>query len=181
MTALKISLERGKEAVNKYALGVSLMAIPQIYIAVLLTKYIAQNPKILETIEKAGILIFTFLSFYFYKESKKDKIKVDGISSKKLNPFLVGISLSILNMFAIPFFIGIIVGLDTFLLFHFEILPIIYFTIGSVIGTFYILFLYGKYAEIIKKRTGKLTKDINLILSVLTGLVAIISILKLLF
>ena len=60
MTALKISLEEGREAVNKYALGVSLIVIPQVIIAILLTEYMAENPTILETLEKAGIVIFIF-------------------------------------------------------------------------------------------------------------------------
>ena len=181
MTALKISLEKGRDAANKYALGVSVVVIPQVYIAVILTKYIAENPKILETIEKAGIVIFILLSYYFYKESKKSKIKVEGINSKNENPFLTGITLSTLNMFAIPFFSGTVITLDVFKLFSFDLLPVLLFTLGSIIGTFYILFLYGKFAKSIQSKTGKLTKDINIILSILTALVALISIVKLVF
>lgn len=181
MTALKISLEIDEKASNKYALGVSLLVIPQVYIAVILTKYITENPTILETLEKAGIVIFALLSFYFYRESKKSKIQVEGLQSKKENPFIAGITLSLLNMFAIPFFCGIAVLLDSYNVFGFDVFSIISFTLGSVIGTFYILFLYGKFAKTIQKRTGKLTKDINLILSILTGLVAVFSLIKLIY
>lgn len=181
MTALKISLEKGFEASNKYAFGISLVVFFQVFIAVFLTKYITENPTILETLEKAGIVIFIFLSFYFYRESQKGKIKVDALKSKKENPFLTGITLSLLNMFAIPFFCGIVVGLDLFELFYFDAFSVLSFTIGSVIGTFYILFLYAKFAKIIQQKTGKLTKDINLVLSILTGFVAVFSLIKLLF
>lgn len=181
MTALKISLEKGKSEANKYALGVSLMVFPQAYIAVVLTKYIANNPTILETLEKAGIFIFILLSFYFYRESKKGKIDIEVQKNKKEKAFFSGITLSFLNMFAIPFFSGIVILLDTFNQFSFNVFPTILFVLGSVIGTFYILFLYGRYAKKIQQKTGKLTKDINLILSILTGLVAVISIIKLLF
>ena len=75
MTAIRVSLEKGIEASKKYALGVSLVAIPQVVIAVILTNYIAENPTTLETLEKAGIVIFIGLSYYFYNESKKGKIK----------------------------------------------------------------------------------------------------------
>ena len=179
MTALKISLEKGKSTANKYALGVSVIVIPQVYIAVLLTKYIAENPKILETLEKAGIVIFILLSYYFYKESKKSKIKVEGIPTKNENTFLTGITLSVLNMFAIPFFSGTAITLDTFKLFSFDLVPVLFFILGAVIGTFYILFLYGKFAKVIQSKTGKLTKDINIILSILTGLVAVFTVIKL--
>ncbi|WP_343328432.1 LysE family transporter [Polaribacter staleyi] len=181
MTALKISLEKGRTAVNNYALGVSLIVIPQVIIAVILTKYIAENPTILETLEKFGIVIFILLSYYFYRESKKEKIKVDGIKAKDSKPLLTGITLSGLNMFAIPFFSGTAITLEAFNLFSFKYIPILFFTLGSVIGTYYILFLYGKFAKTIQQKTGKLTKDINIILAILTGFVALFSLVKLLF
>ena len=179
MTALKISLEKGRGAANKYALGVSLVVIPQVYIAVILTKYIAENPKILETLEKAGIIIFILLSYYFYKESRKNKINVEVINTKNEKPLLTGITLSTLNMFAIPFFSGTVITLDVFKLFSFDLVPVLFFIVGSIIGTYYILFLYGKFAKTIQSKTGKLTKDINIILSVLTALVALITVIKL--
>ncbi len=181
MTALKISLEKGLIANKKYALGVSIMAIPQVMIAIFVTKYIAKNPTILETLEKAGIVIFILLSYYFYKESKKSKIKFDGLPSEDKNPFLIGITLSLLNMFAIPFFSGTIITLQAFDLFNFDVISVLFFTLGSFIGTFYILFFYGKYAKWIQQKTGKLTKDINIILSILTGFVAVFTVVKLFF
>ena len=147
MTAIRISLEKGVEGAKKYALGVSLAAIPQVVIAVILTKYIAENPTILETLEKVGIIIFIGLSYYFYNESKKGKIKTESIKSKKENPFLTGITLSFLNMFAIPFFCGIIVALDLFELFSFEVFPIFFFILGTILGTFCILFDNPKRTE----------------------------------
>lgn len=178
MTALKISLEKGVNATNKYALGVTILIIPQIIIAVILTKYIAENPTILETLEKIGIIIFILLSYYFYKESRKGKIKVEEIKSKKENPFLTGVTLSLLNMFAIPFFSGIVILLDSFNLFSFDNVPVLFFILGAALGTFYILYLYGKFAKRIQKITGKLTKDINIVLSVLTGFMAVFTIIK---
>ena len=141
MTALKISLEKGREAVKKYALGVSIAAIPQVIIAVILTKYIATNPTILETLEKAGLFVFIGLSYYFYRESKKGKVKALGVKSKKEHPFLTGVTLSLLNMFAIPFFCGIIVTLDLFNLFSFDILPLLFFINDSYFSFFLRIFL----------------------------------------
>lgn len=181
MTALKISLENGKKELNNYVIGVSLVVFPQAYIAVFLTKHIVENPSILETLEKVGIVIFIFLSYYFYSESKKSKIQIETNEVKKENAFLAGITLSVLNMFSIPFFCGIIATLDAFKLFNFDVIPVLFFILGSVIGTFYILFSYVKFANFIQKKTGKLTKDINIVLSILTGFVAVLSVIKLFF
>ncbi|AUC85791.1 glutamate dehydrogenase [Polaribacter sp. ALD11] len=178
MTSLKISLEKGRKASNKYALGVSIIAIPQVFIAVILTKHIAENPAILGVLEKAGILIFILLSYYFYSASRKGKIKVEEIKKKKEFPFLTGITLSVINMFGIPFFCGIVVLLDALRLFSFHMVSVLFFTLGSVLGTFYVLFLYGKFAKKIQQKTGKLTKDINIVLSILTGFVAVITLIK---
>tara|TARA_R110001592_G_scaffold3600_5_gene20727 strand:+ start:4745 stop:5365 length:621 start_codon:yes stop_codon:yes gene_type:complete len=179
MTALKISLENGKDELNKYAIGVSLVVFPQAFIAIFLTKRIVENPLILETLEKVGIVIFVFLSYYFYRESKKSKIKIETGTVKKENAFLAGITLSALNMFSIPFFCGSVATLDAFNLFSFDIIPVLFFVLGAAIGTFYILFLYGKFANFIQKKTGELTKDINIILAILTAFVAVLAVIKL--
>jgi threonine/homoserine/homoserine lactone efflux protein len=181
MTALKISLENDKKSTIKYILGVSLIVLMQTYIAVVLTKYISENPTIIESLEKVGILIFIILSIYFYKESKKGRKNFKESKTKKQNHFITGITLSILNMFSIPFFCGTVVGLDVLNLFNFDIYPVLFFILGSGIGTFYILYLYAKFAIKIQKKTGKITKDINIVLSVLTAIVALLSIVKLIY
>ncbi len=181
MTALKVSLTNGKKAAYKYAFAVAIIVVPQIIIAVTLTNFLADNPSILVTLEKIATIIFIFLSYYYYKESRKSKIKIAKINSKKENPFLTGIILSILNMFSIPFYCGVIILLNAYNIFNYSNLDTFIFTISSVLGTFYILFFYGKYAKIIQQKTGKLTKDINLVLSILTGFVALFSILKMFF
>ena len=179
MTALKISLEKNKKEANYYSLGISLIVFIQAYLAVLLTEYIAKHPSFIESLEKIGIIVFFLLSIYFYKQSKRSKIPTKENKSRKENSFITGVILSTLNMFGVPFFCGAVAALDAFNLFSFEIISIISFVIGSVIGTYYILYLYGKYASYIQKKLGKLIKDINLILSFLTASVALITLIKL--
>lgn len=179
MTTLKISLEKNETAANYYNLGVSLIVFIQTYIAVILTNYISKNPSFLESLEKAGIFIFILLSFYFYRQSKKEKTQVKTSNTKKGSSFLSGIILSFLNMFAIPFFCGIVATLSLFNLFNFDIFPVLFFVFGAGVGSFFILFLYSKYAKQIQKKAGKITKDINLVLSVLTGLFAVLTLFKL--
>mgnify|MGYP003624308074 CR=1 FL=1 len=178
MTALKISLEKNKREANYYSFGVSLVVFIQVYIAILLTKYISENPNFLESLEKAGIVIFFILSFYFFRQSKSKNHTVKASKDRKGNSFLSGILLSLLNMFAIPFFWGTVTTLEMFNLMSFDTFPSAFFIFGSTAGTFCILYLYGKNAKKIQKKTGKLTKDISLVLSVITGLVAIFMTIK---
>lgn len=181
MTALKVSLKHDEKAGNKYGLGVSIIVFFQAYIAILLSKYILENPEILETIEKLGVVIFMVLAYYFYRESKKDKIKTEQNQLKKENPFFLGITLSVLNMFAIPFFFGVVATFNIFNVFSFDAFPVLFFMLGSVLGTYFILYFYAKYAKNIQQKTGKLTKDINLVLSLLTAFVAVFSMIKLIY
>jgi threonine/homoserine/homoserine lactone efflux protein len=104
MTALKISLEKNKRESYFYSLGVSLVVSAQAYIAIILTKYISENPNFLESLEKAGTVIFILLSIYFFIQSKKQKQEVKASKDRKGNSFLSGVLLSMLNMFSIPFF-----------------------------------------------------------------------------
>ena len=178
MTALKISLEKNKNESYLYSLGVSIVVTAQAYIAIILTKYITENPSVLESLEKAGIIIFFLLSIYFFRESRRKKKTVKASKDRKGNSFLSGVFLSMLNMFSIPFFCGITATLEVFNLMSFDSFPVTSFIIGSTIGTFCILFLYGKYAVNIQKKTGKLTKDISLVLSLITGFVAVFILIK---
>ena len=84
-------------------------------------------------------------------------------------------------MFAIPFFCGTVVTLDLFNLFNFDAFSVLFFVLGTSLGTFYILFLYGKYAKQIQKKAGKLIKDINLFLSVSNRFSCAVYVVKIIF
>ncbi len=81
-------------------------------------------------------------------------------------------------MFAIPFFCGVTAFLMGFKLMNFETTSILLFVIGAVLGTFYILYLYGKYAVKIQQKTGNMTQNINLILCFITAGFALFTFLK---
>ncbi|ARV15784.1 LysE family transporter [Polaribacter sp. SA4-12] len=165
MTALKISLDGSKREFSKFILGVSLVVFIQAYISIYIIQYLSDNPAFIDLLEKVGIVVLLFLSVYFYKQNKKEKKQIE-IRIK--NSFFMGIFLSTLNMFAIPFLSGAAAFLMTFNLFSFDIVSTLLFVIGSVIGTYFILYLYGRFANFIQQKTGNLTNHINLILSFIT-------------
>ncbi|RCS26047.1 glutamate dehydrogenase [Polaribacter sp. WD7] len=178
MTALKIRLHGDKKEFNKFMFGALSIVLFQAYLSVYLTKYVAGNQSLLIILQKIGIIVLLLLSIYFYKLNKKEKTKNTASSTRK-NPFVAGLVLSSLNMFAIPFFSGIIAFLGAFNLMDFNGNSIFLFVAGSVVGTYYILYLYGKYAHKIQEKAGKLTNNINLILSYITAVFALFTLLKL--
>jgi len=181
MTSVKISIERGRYNTIKYALGVSTIVLLQAYAAVFFTKYLNENPDFILTLQKIAIVIFAALSVYFYRENRKVKKNTNDFAQKCKDTFVVGLLLSALNMFAIPFYYGIIkVLLNTGLL-KLSQSNIILFVIGSAIGTFIILYLYPNLARIIPVKSKKSSNKLNLVLSVLTGVLALVTIFKLSF
>lgn len=177
MTALKIRLQNEPKEFNYFLLGVLLIVLFQASISVYLTSYISSNLMLIKILEKSGIVVLIFLSIYFYLLNKKEKKEI-SITKKQKHTFFNGIILSLLNMFAIPFFCGIIALLSSYQLMNFDVVSTFLFVFGSVLGAFYILYLYGKFAHKIQQKTGKLTNNINLILSCITGGFALFSFLK---
>ncbi len=177
MTALKISLQGNKKEFYQFALGVSIIIFFQAYFSIYLSKYITDNPMFIETLEKSGIFILILLSFYFYNQNKKEK-RANEFKNKKNKSFFKGIILSTLNVFAIPFFGGIAVLLMNYNLMNLDSSSILFFVFGSVIGVYFILFLYGRYADKIQKKSARFTKNINLFLSIITATFALFTLIK---
>ena len=181
MTALKISFEKGKKQAINYSLGVSCVILFQAFLGSLIAEQVEKYPTFLITLEKIAAFIFLILAVYFYREYKNQKERVRKDKNTKSNSFLVGIILSALNMFAIPFYFGVSAFLSTYDWFIFKMSTMILFAIGSAIGTFGILFVYGKFATYIENKATLITKNINLVLSIITGFIGIFTIIKLFF
>jgi len=183
MTATKISLNKGKNEAIKFAVGVSFIVLIQAYVATLFTRYLRENPDFVNALQKIALVIFAVLSFYFYRKYKKEKAPKSLEKAKNKgheNTFIVGLLLSSLNMFSIPFYCGITTALDVAGWLHFSQTYIITFVLGSAIGTFMLLFMYLKNAEKIQTKSKGLSKNLNLILSILTGVLALFTLIKVL-
>ena len=142
MTTVKISMERGKNNALKFALGVSTIVFAQAYIAVFFTKFLKDNPDFIQILQKSALVIFMLLSIYFYREFKKENKNTSEFKQKCKDTFLVGLLLSVLNMFAIPFYYGITTILNNTGWLQLSQNNILLFVLGSAIGTFMVLYLY---------------------------------------
>ena len=178
MSALKMKLESGEKAAIWFSVGISSVVLFQAYLGVVLSKYILENPRIIEGLEKAAVVIFIGLSMYFYVQSKNEKKKENGPSNSGKNSFFMGVFLSLLNLFSIPFYGVLATTLEMLGLLKFDTNTILFFVFGSALGTLGILMIYTKYSKMIQQKAGRFTKDMNLVLSFLTGIVAVFTLLK---
>jgi len=87
--------------------------------------------------------------------------------------------LSTLNMFAIPFYYGITTILNKFGWLQLSQNNILLFVIGSAIGTFMLLYTYSNFAKLMKSKSNTKSNKLNLSLSLLTGLLALVTLVKL--
>lgn len=175
MTAAKIKMKEGKKNALSFVIGAVLIIFFQAYVAVLFARVIDNRPDVVILLREAGFIIFSFLTIYFFFFAKdpiaKKKTKLKKTSKK--SSFFLGMLLSGLNFFPIPYYVVISVTLASYHLFVFENTIILTFVLGSVLGAFAILYSYIAFFGRIEKKTDYFMRNMNTIIGTITGLVAL--------
>ncbi|KAF2339597.1 MAG: lysine transporter LysE [Flavobacterium nitrogenifigens] len=175
MTAAKIKMKEGKKNALSFVIGAVLIIFFQAYIAVLFARVIDNRPDVVILLREAGFIIFSILTIYFFFFAKdpiaKKKTKLKKTSKK--SSFFLGMLLSGLNFFPIPYYVVISVTLASYHLFVFENTIILTFVLGSVLGAFAILYSYIAFFGRIEKKTDYFMRNMNTIIGTITGLVAL--------
>ena len=178
MTALKIRINLGKFESVKFAIGASCVVFFQAGIALFFADFLAENPKIIEVLKVAAVFVFFSLSIFFFLLSKKEmNSKVDVTNQ---NYFMKGVAMSSINMLAVPFYLGISVYLVSMNKIIMQQPYILLFVIGASIGSFLLFYTYIFFAKIIIKKVSFIATNINIILSLLFGVLGILTLIKLL-
>lgn len=184
MTAARVSLRDGQRRALFYCLGAVTIIFFQVYIAVSFAKFINQNPDIIDMLQEVGIGIFGLLTIYFIFIAKKPitKQEEEAVSVKsKTGRYFLGVLLSALNFFPIPFYVFTSLTLATYGYFDFAShLFVFMFVLGCVIGAFAMLYIYVVFFKNFRSRLGFITRNINYIIGGVTGLVAVITLLRML-
>jgi threonine/homoserine/homoserine lactone efflux protein len=179
ITATKISIEKDKKTGIHFSIGVSFIVLFQAFFALLFLKVIYSSPIILETIQSISIIIFAILSIFFFRTAIQEQKEIATKKSRK-NGFLTGIGLSLINMFSIPFYCGVGAALNIYGWLELDLISVSVFVLGSALGTYFILYHYVLLAEKIKPKIAKFSKYLNVLLGFITGIVALVSLIKLL-
>lgn len=183
MTAAKISLKEGRQSAVIFALGASTVVFFQTYIAVSFAKFLYSRPDIIHILEETGLVIFSILTLYFLLIAKKKKVKKgkDLVKLKsRTSNFFLGALLSALNFFPIPYYVFISVSFSSYNYFYFTNLFVFLFVIGVVIGSFSIFYLYIVFFKKLEHKADFFMKNVNYFLGGVTGLVAILTLIKIL-
>ncbi|MDY0990427.1 LysE type translocator [Flavobacterium sp. ACN2] len=174
MTAAKIKMKEGKKNALWFVIGAVLVIFFQAYVAVLFARVIDNRPDVVTLLREVGFVIFSILTIYFLFFAK-DPIakKKTKIKKSKKSSFFLGMLLSGLNFFPIPYYVVVSVTLASYNLFTFQNPIILTFVLGSVLGAFGILYSYIAFFGRIEKKTDYFMRNMNTIIGTITGLVAL--------
>jgi threonine/homoserine/homoserine lactone efflux protein len=179
MTAAKVNHKEGKRNALWFVLGAILVICFQVFFAILFAKTINRRPDLITLMREIGFGIFTALTIYFLLIAKKPKVKSKKLKNKsKTKRFFLGMLLSVLNFFPIPYYVFISVSLASYKLFSFETTSIFIFVNGVVIGSFLVFYFYISFFNSIENKRDYIMKNMNTIIGSITGLIAIITLIN---
>ena len=134
MTAAKVNHKEGKRNALWFILGAILVICFQVFFAVFFAKLINHRPDLVTLLREIGFGIFATLTVYFLWLAKKPKDKTKKLDNKSFTKrFFLGMLLSALNFFPIPYYVFISISLASYKLFSFDITSIFIFVNGVVI------------------------------------------------
>ena len=176
MTAAKVSIEEGRQRAFIFAIGAVTIILLQTFLAVVFAKFIDGNPSVVILLREVGLVIFTALTFYFFLTSKKIKKKDESTRLKsKRSRFFLGMLLSALNFFPIPFYVFVSVTLASYDYFSFEKSFVYSFVLGSGLGAMFAFYCYIAFFKKLESKTEFFMENMNYIIGSITGIVSLIT------
>lgn len=179
MTAAKVNIKEGRRNALWFVLGAVLVVAFQIFFAVLFAKIINQRPDFITLLREVGLGIFTALTVYFLFIAKKPTGKPKKLKKKSRSKrFFLGMLLSALNFFPIPYYVFVSISLASYNLFLFEPTIIFLFVAGSILGSFLVFYIYISFFNKIEKKTDFIMKNMNTIIGSITGVISVLTLIN---
>ncbi|MCK0131832.1 lysine transporter LysE [Flavobacteriaceae bacterium F08102] len=165
MTAVKVTIEKGKRKGLIFSSGAALIVFVQASIAVFFAQYLNKHPDIIANLKIVGVVIFSMLAIYFFYQARYPKeIKV---KQYKGGDFFIGMFLSSINMLSIPFYLAMATYLNAKGHLNLNNTHMTFFALGTLVGAGLLLFVYVNLAGLITKKAQFIAKNINFILGCL--------------
>lgn len=182
VNAAKTSVEKGKLNGVIFSVGVSTMVLIQAYIAVLISKFLHNNPDVIDLLLKIALGVFAFFAVFFLIKAKKITPELTKtVQVSKRNSFLKGFLLAGVNLLNIPYYSGLNAMWNASGWINFEITDILTFVLAAGFGTFSTLYLYVFYFNKLERKTSKFSENSNYILCVLMVILFVITLLRILY
>ena len=181
LTAAKTSATKGKLNGILFAVGAAIVMI-QAYLAVHISKYLFNNPFVIDVLLKIAVIVFSFFAIYFFVVARKrrnKKMKVVQVSKK--SSFYKGMLLSTVNVLPIPYFSGLHAAWNVSGWIQFKVLDVLIFVMAAGMGTFSMLYMYVVYFDKLESKTDRFSRHSDYIMSVLMLLLVIITFIRIFY
>jgi threonine/homoserine/homoserine lactone efflux protein len=181
MTAAKVGLKEGRRNAFWFVSGAVLVIFFQVYLAVLFARIINARPDIILLLREVGFGIFGTLTIYFLWIAKQPKMKQPKMKQhSKKKRFFLGMLLSALNFFPIPYYVFVSISLSSYTVFSFDITSIFIFVSGAVLGSILVFYFYIAFFQKIEKKADYLLRNMNVIIGSITGVISVITLINIL-
>lgn len=176
MTAVKVNLKEGKRTAMWFVTGAIIVIFIQTFLALLFARVLDKSPTLILLLREIGCVIFVLLTIYFLFVAKKPKIKEKSIKKySKKSRFFLGILLSVLNFFPIPYYVLLGVTFASYRLFSFDLYSIFIFVFGVVSGAFLVFYGYVVFFTKIESKAVFFIQNMNKMIGSVTGVVALVT------
>lgn len=177
MTAAKISVQDGKNRALLFTSGALVVIFFQTLLALVFARYIFSHQEVVILLREIGFCIFAILTIFFLLVAKKPKNKIKNESKlkSKKSRFFLGMLISAINFFPIPYYVFVSVSLSSFNYFTFEKWSIYSFVVGVVCGSFAVFYAYIAFFKKIESKTDYLVKNMNTIIGSVTGVISLLT------
>lgn len=181
MTAAKVNHKEGRRNAVWFVFGALLIICVQVFFSVLFAKIINSNPEVVTLLREIGFCIFTALTIYFLLIAKAPTSKPKKLKKNtKTSRFFLGILLSSLNLFPIPYYVFVSIFLASFKLISFDTTAILIFVSGTLLGSFLAFYFYISFFDRFATKSEYILKNMNYIIGSITGLISIVNLINIL-
>ena len=184
MTVVKIGKSEGYKSAYTFISGVGIVIAIQVYLAIFFAKFINFNEKVTLLFREIGLFVFIVLTIYFlfFAENidrKKQEKKLEKNEVKQKNKFIYGLFLASINIFPIPFYVFLSATLTSYNVIVFGNPNSSIFTLGVVIGSLMMFYLYLRMFNNKSKDNSFVLKNINYVIGGVTSVVSLLTIYQL--
>ncbi|WP_428224091.1 hypothetical protein [Flavobacterium sp.] len=182
MRTATISIKKSIQSAKEFVFGACLIVGLQSFFGFYFATFMESHPQVTKNLKLVGIIIFVTLTIFFLGKGIQNIIqssKLETIENEsKFPPFLQGITLSLLNVFPIPYYAFLSLFFSTYIDNFFSLGTGIGFVIGSTIGCGSIYILYAYLFKKWENKVAFFVKNVNFIIAFITTLVVVFTILK---
>lgn len=182
MTAAKVSLVDGRKRAMMFVLGALIVVFFQTCLSVIFARYIDNHHEVIVLLREIGFVIFAVLTVYFLRFAKTPKAKKHdpGKLSSKRSRFLMGMVISAINFFPIPYYALITITLASYHIFSYQTGENCGLILGIVLGSFAVFYFYVVFFNHIKSKSDYFMRNMNTVIGIITGLIALFTLFNIL-